>query len=364
MRRLRWTLSWELAVSLILLAGCGGDRPVEPDAADTSRPEPAKTEPRTDPPERQTTVRGVTIEPYTGPLRPGPAQTPSTPTDPPGPKPHRPTMSPNGTPAPQSQPIEPGVDHAPPRAPTELALPDADHTVTVEVGQKVRIRVEGNPTTGYRWGVERIIGQAVMQRGNIEYEPASAQIIGAGGEFIVPFRAVRPGSATVVLSYRRPWEKNKPPERTFTVHLDVQPARPLAGQRGLAARSDLARRIAEALPEGWTVMSAGPLSAPPGWTGKAKGEWLQFQHAWLRYRYDDALPARMTLYLMPRSYVGMLRPDARNETTSAYLFGQNRTTRLFLRGMLPPEDDFRTVERILRGRFGFRSPASVAPQTD
>lgn len=356
MRRLRWIPLLMSAVSLILPGGCGRERQVQP--TDVSPAEPAKTETR---PVQRATSGGVTIEPYTGPIRPGPMSPTPAPSGPSSPSVPPPADTSARKPMPQV--IESGVDHAPP-APAELALPDADRTVTVEVGQKVRIRLQGNPTTGYRWEVENILGQAVIQLGQIEYVSNAPQAIGIGGEFVVLFRAVRPGSATVVLGYRRPWEKSKPPEQTFTVHLDVKPARPLAGQQGLAARSDLARRIADALPEGWTVMSAGPATAPPGWTGKANGEWLQLQHAWLRYRYDDALPARITLYLMPRSYNGTLQPEVRDEAVSAYLFGQNRATRLFLRGMLPPKDDFQKVERILRDQFGFSSPASVAPQPD
>jgi len=37
----------------------------------------------------------------------------------------------------------------------------------------------------------------------------------------------KPGKATVVMEYRRPWEKDKPAARTFTVTVDLKdPAAP------------------------------------------------------------------------------------------------------------------------------------------
>jgi predicted secreted protein len=47
-------------------------------------------------------------------------------------------------------------------------------------------------------------------------------IVGAGGTFVFKLQAVKPGNSTVKLVYVRPWEKDKPPVRTFTVTIEVQ----------------------------------------------------------------------------------------------------------------------------------------------
>jgi predicted secreted protein len=39
------------------------------------------------------------------------------------------------------------------------------------------------------------------------------------------FRAVRPGESVVNLRYARPWEKEKPPLREFSVRIRVTPAK-------------------------------------------------------------------------------------------------------------------------------------------
>ncbi|MGE5145930.1 MAG: protease inhibitor I42 family protein, partial [Candidatus Eiseniibacteriota bacterium] len=47
--------------------------------------------------------------------------------------------------------------------------------------------------------------------------------VGSGGMETWRFRAVKPGRETVRLEYRRPWDHETPPERTFTFTAEVQP---------------------------------------------------------------------------------------------------------------------------------------------
>ncbi|MBN1553975.1 MAG: protease inhibitor I42 family protein [Phycisphaerae bacterium] len=101
-------------------------------------------------------------------------------------------------------------------------------TLTARKGQTVRLRLEGNATTGYEWtlvsqtdakGNAREILSAV---GKIEYQPAPADgRMGAGGEFLAAFRAEKPGLAKLAFAYKRPWEKDKAPDRTFAIFVRV-----------------------------------------------------------------------------------------------------------------------------------------------
>jgi len=105
--------------------------------------------------------------------------------------------------------------------------PDANgKTIKVPLGRTVTIRLKGNPTTGYRWSLERLEGKALKQVGDVQYvaKRVPPRLVGSGGVFIATFRAVEPGKASVRMHYARPWEKGKPPAKVF--ELTVQVAKP------------------------------------------------------------------------------------------------------------------------------------------
>ncbi len=98
-------------------------------------------------------------------------------------------------------------------------------TVAAAVGQRIVIRLRGNPTTGYSWAVKKLEGEAIEQVGKAKYEmdKGSRGRVGAGGTFTFTFQAVKLGKAALTLAYRRPWEKKKPPAKTFTLAVEVKP---------------------------------------------------------------------------------------------------------------------------------------------
>ncbi len=104
-------------------------------------------------------------------------------------------------------------------------------TVEVPVGAVVTIRLEGNITTGYSWQPAELEGEALESLGKPEYvqRPHAPGMVGVGGVFVFKLKAVRPGKASVKTVYVRPWEKDKPPERTFSLTVEVKPAEPPAG---------------------------------------------------------------------------------------------------------------------------------------
>ena len=111
---------------------------------------------------------------------------------------------------------------APPVKLTALTVKDSGRTITPRVGQRITVRLAGNPTTGYSWSVASITGSAVRQAGKISYKasPAPRRMVGSGGFSVATFKAVRNGRAVLTMEYKRPWEKKKP-IRTFTVTIDV-----------------------------------------------------------------------------------------------------------------------------------------------
>jgi predicted secreted protein len=97
---------------------------------------------------------------------------------------------------------------------------DGGH-VPLRLGQRLTVRLAGDPGTGYGWVVEQADRRILAPYGGVSFAPAAAPRPGAGGMFGARFRAARPGETWLRLAYRRPFEPAKPPAATFAVHVMV-----------------------------------------------------------------------------------------------------------------------------------------------
>lgn len=97
-------------------------------------------------------------------------------------------------------------------------------TAAAEVKQTLLVKLAGNPTTGYRWSLTKLDGDAIEMVGKPEYVPDKAPkgIVGSGGTFRFLFRALKSGKATLSLAYARPWEKDAAPAKTFRLTVEVK----------------------------------------------------------------------------------------------------------------------------------------------
>jgi inhibitor of cysteine peptidase len=118
---------------------------------------------------------------------------------------------------------------ASPRAPGEeihqmttitLTRADAGRTVEVRVGDTIRIRLEENPTTGYRWSLEPAGDDALALEASDYVAPGGT--VGGGGERVFTFEAKKAGGATVRLKLWREWEGDKSITETFTITFRVR----------------------------------------------------------------------------------------------------------------------------------------------
>ncbi len=92
-------------------------------------------------------------------------------------------------------------------------------------GSQVVVCLTANPSTGYSWEVG-IRGDSVKLSGSyFEQKKTQSQVAlaGAGGLEYFTLTAVKPGDATVTLTYQRSWETD-PPIRTVTVVLTADEA--------------------------------------------------------------------------------------------------------------------------------------------
>ncbi len=106
---------------------------------------------------------------------------------------------------------------APPQPDLIVGQESSGQEVALSPGQKLIIKLPGNPTTGYQWSIPKVSGAAFLKLGELQYRPSagSAGRVGAGGEYSVSFRAVSTGTTDIRLDYGRSWEKS--PEQSFSL---------------------------------------------------------------------------------------------------------------------------------------------------
>lgn len=74
-------------------------------------------------------------------------------------------------------------------------------TIQMKVGEKRRVALSGNATTGYAWRIVKIDGGSVIPDPKWRYKPKYPLLIGSGGYFQIEFKAVKPGLADVYFIY-------------------------------------------------------------------------------------------------------------------------------------------------------------------
>ena len=110
-------------------------------------------------------------------------------------------------------------------APKEFSadITSSGKDITMTAGDTLTITLESNITTGYSWNENANIGDVtVIQQTDHKYQPPVVTIPGAGGNEIWNLKALKVGSSTISMEYRRPFEPNAAPSNTFTLTVIVQ----------------------------------------------------------------------------------------------------------------------------------------------
>lgn len=100
---------------------------------------------------------------------------------------------------------------------------DNGDTFVVPQGQSVRVELPSNRTTGYRWVVastDRTFGYP-----SSDTYSSTSQSVGGGGVQKLTWKTSAPllmlGKHKVVLEYRRPWDENVKPAKTFSFAVTI-----------------------------------------------------------------------------------------------------------------------------------------------
>jgi inhibitor of cysteine peptidase len=87
--------------------------------------------------------------------------------------------------------------------------------VELSVGQTLVVTLASNVTTGYSWSLTGISDESVLQKSGNEYIAPTTNLVGAGGQDVWTFKALKKGTSTISMGYSRPWETDTPPIETF-----------------------------------------------------------------------------------------------------------------------------------------------------
>jgi predicted secreted protein len=101
--------------------------------------------------------------------------------------------------------------------------------VGLQPGELLRVRLQAQPSAGYSWRLlsadQSIVAlvETSFVRPDADARKGSAPQVGAPAEQVFVLKAQTTGATEVVFVYGRPWETEKPPQRTARLSVKVGP---------------------------------------------------------------------------------------------------------------------------------------------
>ncbi len=96
-------------------------------------------------------------------------------------------------------------------------------SVTMNVGDTLKISLASNPSTGFQWAEKLLISEPKLltQTGH-EAMPSAANRPGAAGTEVWTLEAKAPGNTTVSSTYGRPWPGGEKDAWVFSANVTVE----------------------------------------------------------------------------------------------------------------------------------------------
>ncbi len=92
------------------------------------------------------------------------------------------------------------------------------HALTVRHGEKFKIELQSNPSTGYRWHLV-FFNKSILKLLSSEFAPKTTNQIGTPGLQQFKFEATKEGQTIIKLIYKRPWEREIKKSNEFFVNV-------------------------------------------------------------------------------------------------------------------------------------------------
>ena len=94
--------------------------------------------------------------------------------------------------------------------------------VELSVGQPLVVTLDSNASTGYSWSLAQNSDETVLNKTGNEYISPQTTLVGAGGKEEWTFKALKKGTSSISMVYRRSWETDTPPAKTFDLTVVVK----------------------------------------------------------------------------------------------------------------------------------------------
>ena len=94
-------------------------------------------------------------------------------------------------------------------------------SIQAAVGEQFEISLAGNETTGYSWNKNEVYDKAYVELLSSKYIAPQTDRIGAGGTHQFLFKALKAGSTTIKMTYKRSWESTAS-DKTITFNVTIK----------------------------------------------------------------------------------------------------------------------------------------------
>jgi inhibitor of cysteine peptidase len=95
-----------------------------------------------------------------------------------------------------------------------------ERSAEIKIGETVEVRLPETAGTGFQWSIDTADDACCKIAGESRSGPDKAAP-GAASEHVWRLQAVQAGESRFGWHYRRPWQHDAPPARTFVLHLRV-----------------------------------------------------------------------------------------------------------------------------------------------
>jgi len=101
--------------------------------------------------------------------------------------------------------------------------PHISKQMAVTAGNTFTVTLCSNATTGFQWSESaQISDQTVVQQTSHEFvSPGNTGVVGASGNEVWTFKALKKGTSTITMDYSRPWEGGEKGVWTFNLTVTV-----------------------------------------------------------------------------------------------------------------------------------------------
>jgi len=104
-----------------------------------------------------------------------------------------------------------------------LKREDNNRTAELRVGERFKVSLPENPSTGYTWAIDETDRRLLALEGTAYDEPDEGGFVGARGRRIFTFSAQQAGEVVLRLKYWRFWDGDASTTERYAVSLKIAP---------------------------------------------------------------------------------------------------------------------------------------------